>query len=104
MGDSVTISSRTGGYQNLSRFRGELMGLAMLWVMLFHAYPFRFQVRILDEIKSAGFAGVDVFILLSAMGLFPSEGRAGPSVTFTAGGPPGYCPPSGWSWERTACG
>ena len=72
MGDSVTISSRTGGYQNLSRFRGELMGLAMLWVMLFHAYPFRFQVRILDEIKSAGFAGVDVFILLSAMGLYVS--------------------------------
>ena len=110
MGDSVTISSRTGGYQNLSRFRGELMGLAMLWVMLFHAYPFRFQVRILDEIKSAGFAGVDVFILLSAMGLYVSIRRTGGplrdfySVTFTAGGLPGYCPPSGWLWECTACG
>ena len=80
MGDSVTISSRTGGYQNLSRFRGELMGLAMLWVMLFHAYPFRFQVRILDEIKSAGFAGVDVFILLSAMGLYVSIRRTGGSL------------------------
>ena len=56
-------------YQRLSRYRSELMGLAMLWVMLFHAYAFRFGVVPLDFIKQAGFAGVDVFILLSAMGL-----------------------------------
>ena len=69
----MTMSVQAGGYQNLSRFRGELMGLAILWVMLFHAYPFSFQVGILDAVKKAGFAGVDVFILLSAMGLYVSS-------------------------------
>ena len=29
-------------YQNLSRCRSELMGLAALWVMLFHAYSLSF--------------------------------------------------------------
>ena len=64
-------------YQCLSRYRSELMGAAMLWVMLFHAYPFSFQVGILDAVKKAGFAGVDVFILLSAIGLYVSVRRTG---------------------------
>ena len=59
-------------YQNLSRYRSELMGLAILWVMLFHSYEFHFYVLPLDAFKSIGFAGVDVFILLSAMGLYVS--------------------------------
>lgn len=63
-------------YQNLSRYRSELMGLAMLWVMLFHAYEFHFYVRPLDAFKAVGFAGVDVFILLSAMGLYVSLSKA----------------------------
>ena len=63
-------------YQNLSRYRSELMGLAMLWVMLFHAYEFHFYVPLLDALKGIGFAGVDVFILLSAMGLYVSLYKA----------------------------
>ena len=63
-------------YQNLSRYRSELMGLAILWVMLFHAYEFHFFIRPLDAFKGIGFAGVDVFILLSAMGLYVSLSRA----------------------------
>ena len=59
-------------YQNLSRCRSELMGLAALWVMLFHAYSLSFIFVPLDAVKSAGFAGVDVFILLSAIGLYVS--------------------------------
>lgn len=62
-------------YQRLSRCRPELMGLAALWVMLFHAYPFRFHFFPLDAFKQLGFAGVDVFILLSAMGLYLSLHR-----------------------------
>ena len=65
-----------GAYQRLSRFRSELMGLAALWVMLFHAYPFSFHFFPLDAFKKLGFAGVDVFILLSAMGLYISLSRA----------------------------
>ncbi len=58
-------------YRILSRFRSELMGFAMLWVMLFHASGAGFTLHstILDGIFSLGFGGVDVFILLSAMGL-----------------------------------
>lgn len=65
------------GYGRLSLYRSELMGAAMLWVMLFHAYPFRFGLPPLDAVKQAGFAGVDIFLLLSALGLYVSLERAG---------------------------
>lgn len=64
-------------YPYLSRYRSELMGLAILWVMLFHAYPFTFGVAALDSFKEHGFAGVDVFLLLSAMGLYVSLAKKG---------------------------
>lgn len=59
-------------YRSLSRYRSELMGLAILWVMLFHAYSFHFGFLPLDGIKALGFCGVDIFIMLSGMGLFVS--------------------------------
>lgn len=69
----MTAVTRTpAAYRRLSRFRSELMGFAALWVMLFHAYPFTFKIAILDQIKEIGFTGVDIFILLSAMGLYVS--------------------------------
>ena len=62
-----------GGKENayglLSRYRSQLMGVATVWVMLFHAYPFEFGVLPLDAFKAVGFCGVDLFILLSGMGL-----------------------------------
>lgn len=60
------------GYQLLSRYRSELMGVAMLWVMLFHAYEFHFGIPVLDAVKQLGFGGVDLFILLSGLGLYGS--------------------------------
>ena len=66
---------RASGYGLLSQYRGELMGLAMLWVMLFHAYELRFGVFLLDSFKALGFAGVDIFLLLSGMGLYVSLSR-----------------------------
>lgn len=62
----------TAAYKRLSDVRSELMGLAALWVMLFHAYHFKFGFFPLDAFKQIGFAGVDIFILLSAMGLYVS--------------------------------
>ncbi len=59
-------------YRVLSRFRSELMGAAMLWVMLFHAWDLSFGVKALDWLRAAGFGGVDIFIVLSAMGLVMS--------------------------------
>ncbi len=57
------------GYQLLSRYRGELMGLAMLAVMLFHAYQLPLTALPLRALRQMGFAGVDVFLLLSGMGI-----------------------------------
>ena len=63
------------GYRLLSRYRAPLMGFAMLWVMLFHANDLELGHPLLDGIRAAGFGGVDIFILLSAMGLVLSLSR-----------------------------
>ena len=56
-------------YQCLSRYRSELMGVAMLWVMLFHSFDLDLGLPLLNRVRAAGFGGVDIFILLSSMGL-----------------------------------
>ncbi|MBR4098953.1 MAG: acyltransferase [Clostridium sp.] len=56
-------------YTILSKYRSELMGGAMLWVMLFHAADLDMGLQVLELFRAAGFGGVDIFILLSAMGL-----------------------------------
>lgn len=62
-------------YGLLSKYRSELMGAAMLWVMLFHAFDLDLGVSVLNDVRAAGFGGVDIFIVLSAMGLTVSLGR-----------------------------
>lgn len=62
-------------YRVLSKYRSELMGAAMLWVMLFHAFDLDLGFGILNYLRAAGFGGVDVFIVLSAMGLVLSLER-----------------------------
>ena len=59
-------------YGTLSKYRSELMGIAMLCVMFFHAYDFDFEFEILNTVRSLGFGGVDIFIMLSSMGLVVS--------------------------------
>ena len=62
-------------YGLLSRRRSQLMGAAMVWVMLFHASHLDFGLPLLNLGRKAGFGGVDMFILLSAMGLSMSLAR-----------------------------
>ena len=62
-------------YAALSKYRTELMGAAMLWVMLFHARDLELGAPLLNWIRSAGFGGVDIFILLSSVGLVCSLSR-----------------------------
>ena len=64
-----------GGYSLLSRYRGELMGIAMLWVMLFHAYQLNVAFLSVRLLRLTGFAGVDMFLLLSGMGICCSLAR-----------------------------
>ena len=56
-------------YRILSKYRTELMGVAMLWVMFFHASDLDMGHEALEWCRAAGFGGVDIFIVLSAMGL-----------------------------------
>ncbi len=56
----------------LSRFRKQLMGLAILWIMTYHslyAIPDGFPFSILHFVHRTGYGGVEVFFLLSGMGL-----------------------------------
>ncbi|MCI9027196.1 MAG: acyltransferase [Lawsonibacter sp.] len=62
-------------YNVLSKYRTELMGAAILWVMLFHAFDLDLGFYLLNWGRAAGFGGVDVFILLSSMGLTMSLSR-----------------------------
>lgn len=63
------MEEKRWGYGLLSRCRGELMGLAMLWVMLYHAFMWLPKWQWLYDFKSIGFYGVDMFLLLSGLGL-----------------------------------
>lgn len=62
-------------YNLLSKYRSQLMGAAILWVMLFHAFDLDLHSPVLNFIRQAGFGGVDIFILLSSMGLVMSLRR-----------------------------
>ena len=55
------------GYSALSKYRSELMGFAMLSVMLFHAFDLDLRLDFFNWLRSVGFGGVDIFILLSAI-------------------------------------
>ncbi|MCK5889410.1 MAG: acyltransferase [Methylococcales bacterium] len=55
---------------NLSQYRSELMGLAILWIMLFHSsITIPVSYTSLRAIKWTGYAGVDIFFLLSGIGI-----------------------------------
>lgn len=62
-------------YGLLSRYRGELMGLAMLWIMAYHAFFWTPAQSWFKDFKDQGFCGVDVFLLLSALGVSLSLSR-----------------------------
>ncbi len=56
--------------RNLSRYRNELKGVAILWVVLFHA-----QLGLEDflyQVQRIGYGGVDLFFFLSGYGLYYS--------------------------------
>lgn len=61
----------------LSKYRTQLMGFAMLWIMLIHSYgeqPTHLSsfTDFILLLKSLGYGGVDMFLLLSGIGLYYS--------------------------------
>ncbi|TWP31004.1 acyltransferase [Apibacter muscae] len=66
----------------LSRYRTQLMGVAILWVMFFHSHlPTEFS-GILDFFKKMGYGGVDIFILVSGFGVYYSISKDGSTKNF----------------------
>lgn len=55
----------------ICKWRAELMGAAILWVVLFHA-GFQFRGVFFDTVQAIGYGGVDIFFLLSGIGLYYS--------------------------------
>lgn len=67
------------GFQQVSKYRGAIMGVAALWIYVFHAWVIlspepesgRFSLIyfLADYIKRSGYSGVDIFFFLSGIGL-----------------------------------
>lgn len=54
--------------KDISSYRSELMGCAIVWIMMLH-FTFT-QIKPLGFVAQYGFAGVDIFVLVSGFGLF----------------------------------
>ncbi len=54
----------------LSKYRTQLMGLAMLLILIFHTGIDVNNLNLLRSFKDIGDVGVDIFLLLSGMGLY----------------------------------
>lgn len=67
------------GFLLISKYRNAIMGIAALWVLFFHAWipimpastPDNFNIFGFTEryLKSIGYCGVDIFLLISGLGL-----------------------------------
>ncbi len=54
--------------KDISVYRSELMGWAILWIMMLH-FTFT-QIKPFGFIAQYGFAGVEIFMLVSGYGLY----------------------------------
>ena len=53
----------------ISKYRTHIMGAAMMWIMWFHS-PYAWKNEVFHFIHDIGFYGVDVFLLVSGLGLY----------------------------------
>lgn len=65
----------------LSTQRSGLFGLSILWIMLFHS-TLTLPGNPLQLVKTMGYTGVDIFLLLSGMGLYYSMERDSSPLRF----------------------
>jgi len=62
--------------KHLSTYRDPLKGFAILWVCLFHAKLGLEHIPFIGSLQKIGYMGVDIFLLLSGMGLAHSLAKA----------------------------
>lgn len=53
----------------ISKYRTQIMGAAMMWIMWFHS-PFYGKTDVFHFIHNIGFYGVDMFLMVSGLGLY----------------------------------
>ena len=75
--------SENAKYTNeiISSNRSFLMGIAILWVVLYHI-PEECTLPVIGFIKNAGYGGVDIFIFLSGFGSFYSLKKNEDALSF----------------------
>ena len=68
---SQTLMSQMNSVKldDISQFRSQLMGLAIIWVTLYHM---NFSFAPIRVFTMLGFTGVDIFLFLSGLGLYYS--------------------------------
>ena len=72
-------------WKSLSKFRSEIMGLACLWVMLHHNFfVWPESLDGLRRFSNYGNLGVDIFLLLSGVGLYYAWAKQPPLSDFYA--------------------
>lgn len=64
--------NKQNSLSSISKYRSPIMGMAIIWVVMFH---YRLQAPILSVISNYGYAGVDFFMFLSAFGLYYSMSK-----------------------------
>ncbi|QWU14487.1 Peptidoglycan/LPS O-acetylase OafA/YrhL, contains acyltransferase and SGNH-hydrolase domains [Paenibacillus sophorae] len=57
-------------YKLISIYRTQLMGIAILWIVFFHSTINTSSVPIINTFKTIGYGGVDIFLMLSGLGLY----------------------------------
>lgn len=57
-----------GMYNNLKKYRNSLIGIGILWILLFHCRLMTLPLA--DFIRQIGYGGVDICLYLSGFGIF----------------------------------
>jgi len=63
-------SYNTFSLYNLSKYRGEMYGVSMIWIVLHHAYLIGYEWSGASSVFAVGYLGVEVFLFLSGISLF----------------------------------
>lgn len=53
----------------LSKYRSQLMGFATIWIAFYHM-SLVFYIPVISEIRWSGYGGVDIFLLVSGIGIY----------------------------------
>ncbi len=71
--------------QLISKYRTQIMGFAAVMILLFHFFPCLYrdmQIPVVTELLKCGNTGVDIFLLLSGMGLYCSLSKDSSALPF----------------------